>query len=107
MKRKKYMTLLSLLAKIKCKGVILCLHQERDSLLTVVPISNCRGRDKNMGLLVKFRPLLHHNSSAHNSHSAPQLISLQNCIKLWGKDSFSAIFGVNIRTSFMHHNHQS
>ena len=37
------------------------------------------------GFWCSFRPLLHHTSSAHNSHSALELISLSNCIKLWGK----------------------
>ena len=37
------------------------------------------------GFWCSFRPLLHHTSSAHNSHSAPEPLSLSNCIKLWGK----------------------
>ena len=37
------------------------------------------------GFWCSFRPLLHHTSSAHHSHSAPELLSLSNCIKLWGK----------------------
>ena len=37
------------------------------------------------GFWHSFRPLLHHTSSAHYSHSAPELISLLNHIKLWGK----------------------
>ena len=38
-----------------------------------------------------FRPLLHHTSSAHHCHSAPELISLLNCITSWGKASSGAI----------------
>ena len=37
------------------------------------------------GFWRSLRPLLHHTSSAHNSHSAPELISLSNRIKPWGK----------------------
>ena len=37
------------------------------------------------GFWCSFRPLLHHTSSAHNSHSAPEPLSLSNCIRLWGK----------------------
>ena len=37
------------------------------------------------GFWCSLRPLLHHTSSAHNSHSAPEPLSLSNCIKLWGK----------------------
>ena len=44
------------------------------------------------GFWCSFRPLLHHTSSAHNSHSAPELISLSNCIGLWGKASSGAIW---------------
>ena len=36
------------------------------------------------GFWCSLRPLLHHTSSAHNSHSAPEPLSLSNCIKLWG-----------------------
>ena len=40
---------------------------------------------KNMGLLVQFSTTFTSHSSAHNSHSAPEPLSLSNCIKLWGK----------------------
>ena len=36
------------------------------------------------GFWCSFRPLLHHTSSAHHSHSVPELLSLSNCIRLWG-----------------------
>ena len=37
------------------------------------------------GLWCSFQPLLHHTSSAHHCHIAPELISLLNCIRVWGK----------------------
>ena len=36
------------------------------------------------GFWCSLRALLHHTSSARNSHSAPEPLSLSNCIKLWG-----------------------
>ena len=44
------------------------------------------------GFWCSFQPLLHHTSSAHSSHSAPELISLSNCIRSWGKASSGAIW---------------
>ena len=53
-------------------------------------------RDKNMGLLAQFSTTFTSYSSAHNSHIAPELISLLNCIKLWGKLVLVLKYGVNL-----------
>ena len=44
------------------------------------------------GIWCSFRPLLHHTSSAHSSHSAPEPLSLSNCIRSWGKASSGTIW---------------
>ena len=57
----------------------------REVIVSFLSFLYCGDRDKNMGLLVQFSTTFTSHPSAHNSHSAPELISLSNCIKLWGK----------------------
>ena len=62
-----------------------CLYMPSDTLYGNKYKYIPAGEIRTWGFWCSFRPLLHHTSSAHNSHSAPELISLLNCIKLWGK----------------------
>ena len=50
------------------------------------------GEIRTWGFWCSFQPLLHHTSSAHNGHSAPELISLSNCIRSWRKASSGGIW---------------